>query len=189
MPGHRLIQIYLLDLRKALPAGIVDELTDGLLETYDHHRSQGLDPDTAAQNTLKGFGTAEEIIAAFTHTNPDRRTARTLLATGPIVAACWATGLLTAHTWTRPIPIPPRLLFATTLLATIAILIAAARARYRTARRTSILGASSLIALDTTAIIAVAVMGLTWPLAVPVLASLTRICFTARSTARSLAGR
>lgn len=51
MPGHRLIQIYLLDLRKALPAGIVDELTDGLLETYDHHRSQGLDLPTPPPRT------------------------------------------------------------------------------------------------------------------------------------------
>jgi hypothetical protein len=46
MSRHELIEIYLLDLRGLLPADVVDELTDGLIETYERFRSRGLNPTT-----------------------------------------------------------------------------------------------------------------------------------------------
>ena len=34
MPGHALISSYLSGLRRRLPAGLADEVSDGLIEAY-----------------------------------------------------------------------------------------------------------------------------------------------------------
>ena len=39
MASHDLIEAYLAELRRRLPADTVDELADGLIETYDGQRS------------------------------------------------------------------------------------------------------------------------------------------------------
>ena len=49
MPGTSLIDSYLVALSADLPEAIVDELADGLDETYRYHLGQGLDPDAAAR--------------------------------------------------------------------------------------------------------------------------------------------
>jgi hypothetical protein len=44
MPGSRLIDDYLAELSADLPARIVEELADGLDETYRRYLGQGLAP-------------------------------------------------------------------------------------------------------------------------------------------------
>lgn len=48
VPGHPLIEAFLADLRRRLPDDVVDELTDGLTETYERHRVGGLAEAAAA---------------------------------------------------------------------------------------------------------------------------------------------
>ena len=90
MPRPRLIGDYLTALSADLPGRIVDELADGLDETYRCHLGQGLDPDTAAQVAVAEFGEPRLIAAAFTDASRARRSARRLLAIGPAVGSCWA---------------------------------------------------------------------------------------------------
>ena len=71
MAGHHLIAAYLTALTRRLPADPVDELRDGLTETYQRHRLAGLDPDAAARAAVTEFGEPELVIAAFV---PDQRT-------------------------------------------------------------------------------------------------------------------
>ena len=44
MAGHQLIDDYLTSLARRLPDEVVDELADGLAETFQHHRDTGLVP-------------------------------------------------------------------------------------------------------------------------------------------------
>jgi hypothetical protein len=46
--SHPLIEAHLSTLRGRLPADAVDELADGLIETYHHHLAEDADPYTAA---------------------------------------------------------------------------------------------------------------------------------------------
>jgi hypothetical protein len=182
MSRHELIEVYLLDLRGLLPADVVDELTDGLIETYDRFRGCGLGPDDAALAALADFGAAGDIVTAFTQITPGRRTARTLLATGPLLGGCWAIALLTGDAGHWPIPAAARLAFAALLVTVIALLATTARACYLRARRAAALaGTSGLLLLDTTAIITASALtqAPTWPLLLALAASLTRVCLTA----------
>jgi hypothetical protein len=188
MPQHPLIDAYLLELRGQLPGEVVDELADGLMETYDHLQAGGLAPDQAARAALVDFGTTEEIVAGFAHLVPGRRTARALLASGPLLGGCWAITLLASHAWRWPIPVAGRVGFAALLLGVVAVLAMTARASYRHTRRSAALaGISGLLLLDASAIIAVTVLAPTpqWPLLLGITASLSRICLTA-PTLRSL---
>lgn len=188
MPQHPLIDAYLLVLRGQLPGEVVDELADGLMETYDHLQAGGLAPDQAARAALVGFGTTEEIVAGFAHLIPGRRTARALLASGPLLGGCWAITLLASHAWRWPIPVAGRVGFAALLLGVVAVLAMAARASYQHTRRSAALaGISGLLLLDASAIIAVTLLARTpqWPLLLGIAASLSRICLTA-PTLRSL---
>ncbi len=188
MPQHPLIDAYLLELRGQLPGEVVDELADGLMETYDHLQVGGLAPDQAARAALVDFGTTEEIVAGFAHLVPGRRTARALLASGPLLGGCWAITLLASHAWRWPIPVAGRVGFAALLLGVVAVLAMTARASYRHTRRSAALaGISGLLLLDASAIVAVTVLAPTpqWPLLLGITASLSRICLTA-PTLRSL---
>jgi len=188
MPQHPLIDAYLLELRGQLPGEVVDELADGLMETYDHLQVGGLAPDQAARAALVDFGTTEEIVAGFAHLVPGRRTARALLASGLLLGGCWAITLLASHAWRWPIPVAGRVGFAALLLGVVAVLAMTARASYRHTRRSAALaGISGLLLLDASAIVAVTVLAPTpqWPLLLGITASLSRICLTA-PTLRSL---
>lgn len=188
MSRHPLIEDYLRRLRRSLPAEAVDELAGGLIETYDQYRRHGLSPDAAASAAFADFGSAEEVIAAFTAIAPGRRTARLLLATGPIVGTCWATALITDRALASHIPLSLRVAFGIALVCTIAALIAAARGAYRRLPPAMTLGSGALILIDGTAVLTIALTtpGLTGPMALAVLASSTRLCFTARSLATIL---
>lgn len=190
MAGHRLIDDHLARLARDLPPSVVEELADGLTETWQHHRDAGLAPEPAARAAIAEFGTAEQIVGAFVTHSPGRRLARLLLATGPAAGLCWGAALATGHAWTRPVPPVVAALFATTLVAVAASLAVSATAR-RSYRRTTwgAYGGLALIGLDVTMVAGVltaapAPGGL---VAAAVAVSVIRVLLTARALPRSLA--
>jgi hypothetical protein len=185
--SHELIEEYLGELRRRLPADAVDELADGLIETYDGQLAAGADPDTAARRATAEFGAPVTIVRAFTRESPGRRAARRLLVTGPFVGLCWATTLLSGH-W--PVPVPVRFAVGVALLLTVAALVTAATSRHGYARtRVAALGGCGLIALDTTMIVLALLVApaFVWPMAAAVPASLVRIGATLRAVPSILA--
>jgi hypothetical protein len=181
MPGHALIGSYLSGLRRRLPAGLADEVSDGLLEAYQYHLARGQGADEAARAAVTDTGDLAQVVGEFTRQSPGRRTARALLAIGPVVGACWVAALVITHAWAWPVPAAARLGFGAALLATIAVLAIAATSR-RSYRRTrlTVLAGPGLIILDATLITAalLAAPALSWPLAAAIAASLTRITLT-----------
>jgi hypothetical protein len=188
-PG--LIKDYLAALSAQLPAPIVAELTDGLEQTYRHYLDQGLGPAAAAEAALAEFGGPQVVVAAFTGASPARRAARKLLATGPVVGACWGTALVLNRAWTWPVPLGVRALLGAALITIIGLLAAAAfGSRYRSAGRAAAAGCAGIAALDATMLIAItlAVPAVIWPVIVAAVASAVRITFATRSLRWVLAG-
>jgi hypothetical protein len=187
--GHQLIDEHLTRLAHRLPADTVDELADGLTETWQHHLARGLPPAAAAQAAIGEFGTPEQISAAFIAQAPGRRTARLLLATGPPIGICWGASLITAQVWTWPIPVAAAATLAVALLAVVAALALAATSR-RSYRRTRLggIGALGLLTLDV-AMLAGAILfapTMVWPMALAIPASLARIGLTIRALPTAL---
>lgn len=181
MPEPGLITRYQAELAAQLPAQIVDELADGLCETYQHYLGQGLAADAAAEAAIAEFGEPQLILAAFTRDSPARRAARRLLATGPAVGGCWAAALITGRAWTWPSPVEARTVFAATLITAVGLLTAAALGRrYRTVRRATAAGCAAAAALDTAMLVFVtlAVPAITWPLILAATVSAARIALT-----------
>lgn len=184
MAGHQLIDDHLARLARHLPADAIDELADGLTETWQHHLARGLPRAAAARAAIGEFGTSEQITASFIAQAPGRRTARLLLATGPPIGICWGASLVTAQVWTWPIPAPAAATAAVALLAVVVTLVLAATSRhsYRRTRLGSI-GAIGLVILDA-AMLAGAIFiapTLVWLMAVAIPASLARIGLTLRT--------
>jgi hypothetical protein len=177
------IEAYLAELRRRLPADAVDELADGLIETY-RHLAVDADPHAAARRAITEFGEPDAIVVAFTRQAPGRRMALWLLGTGPFVGGCWGAALLLGHAWTWPVPMPLRFGFGLGLLLTVATLATAATSRRDYARtRVAAIGGIGLITLDT-AMIAAAILAapvLAWPMAAAVPVSLLRIGTTVRA--------
>jgi hypothetical protein len=188
--GHQLIDRHLAELARLLPARAVDELADGLHETWQHHLAAGRSPAAAATAAIAEFGTTAEITAAFTAQAPGRRAAQLLLASGPLVGLCWGASLVTGQVWTWPIPAAAIAGFAAALLATVAVLLVAATSRH-SYRRTRLggVGGLGLFALDLTMIAAavLAAPGLGWPAILAIPASLIRIGWILRSVPAALA--
>jgi hypothetical protein len=184
MAGHELIAAYLAALRRRLPADAVDELADGLHESWHRHRAAGLPPAEAARATIAEFGTVEQVVHAFVVDAPGRRTARLLLATGPFVGLCWGAGLVTAHAWAWPVPRAAAVGFAVALITVAGTLLIAATGTGSLRRtRLGLAGGLGLVVLDLTMLAAVLLVApaLSWPLYAAIPASLARIAFTARS--------
>ena len=184
MAEPRLISDYLAVLAAELPASIVEELADGLAETYRSHLRQDLTPDLAAQAAVAEFGDPHVIVADFTRVNPARHGARRLLLTGPVVGGCWAAVLITSKAWAWPIPIPARVAFGLALLTVIGLLAAAAlETRYRRAVHAGIAGCLGVIALDTLMVVGVtfAVPSVTQVMAGAMVASTVRITLSVRT--------
>lgn len=184
MPGTSLIGDYLTALSAQLPAEIVEELADGLEQTRLHYLEQGLEPDAAAGAALAEFGQPDVIVAAFTRLSPARRAARTLLATGPAVGACWGTALITSRAWTWPVPVAARILLGIVLITAIGLLTAAAfGSQYRSVGRAGTAGCAGITALDAAMLATVTLAGpvLIWPLILAMAASAARLTFTART--------
>jgi hypothetical protein len=83
MASHHVIEEYLDQLATRLPSDAVDELADGLTETWHRYLDTGVAPDQAAQAAIAEFGDARQVTAAFVAHAPGRRVAPVLLATGP----------------------------------------------------------------------------------------------------------
>lgn len=178
-PG--LIADYLRQLAARLPTPIVEELADGLHETYLAQRRAGLAPEEAAQHAVAEFGDPATVVAAFLVASPARRAARALLVTGPLVGAAWATVLLTLHAWNWPVPDWARAGFAAVLLSGVALVAVAAFAhRYRRAARSAAAASLAVLAIDVTMLSYVNASGLltTWPVLLAAALSTGRSVFT-----------
>jgi hypothetical protein len=182
MAAPRLISAYLDTLRSRLPADIVAELADGLTETYEHHRGQGLEAEAAAQAAISEFGTPEQLTAAFAHEAPGRQLARRLLTTGPLVGTCWAIALITTRAW-QTMPTAVHAALPLTLLAIIGLLTVAWRGPYRGIKAAALTAGTGVILLDSTALALLVTLSqtLTWPLMLAATTSFCRIALTLRA--------
>jgi hypothetical protein len=191
MPGPSLISDYLTALSAQLPAPIVEDLADGLGQTRQHYLNQGLDPDAATGAALAEFGPPPVIVAAFTRVSPARRTARRLLASGPVVGACWAAALLTSRAWTWPVPTAGRVLFGLVLISIIGLLATAAfGSKYRSVGRAGAAGCVGITVFDAAMLITVtlALPAVIGPITLALAASAARLIFTARALRPVLSG-
>lgn len=91
---------YLDELARALPgsrrlkAPILDEVSDGLAESVETHRSQGEDAMTAARSAVAEFGDAAELARALSSEMAGtfaHRLGLTLILTGPVIGLGWLT--------------------------------------------------------------------------------------------------
>lgn len=186
-----LITGYLAGLRRSLPGPVAEEAADGLIETYEQHLATGADDQQAARAALADFGDLAIVVGEYTRQAPGRRTARLLLATGPVAGALWAAALVTTRAWTWPVPAASRLAFGIVLLATVLTLLFVATSRHSYQRtRLALVASPVVIALDATAVAAAltAAPALTSALFLAIVASLGRIAVTTR-TLRNLAVR
>jgi hypothetical protein len=191
MASHELIDTYLARLARRLPADTVDELTDGLIETWHHYLGCGLTRERAAHAAIADFGSADRVADEFVAQAPGRHIARLLLATGPVMGACWGASLITAKVWTWPIPASFGAVYAVVLISVVGILIAAATSRHSYRRaRLGVAGALALVVLDVTMIAtAVALVPMpVWPMALAIPASVARIGFTLQTMPKVLTG-
>lgn len=192
MPEPRLITSYLQALSGPLPAGIVEELADGLAETLQAYLDQGLETGQAAEAALAEFGAPDVIIASFTRNCRARVVARRLLLAGPAVGACWAAALITGRAWEWPVPAFVRVMLGLALIATIGLLATAALSTaYRRATRAGIAGCATITALDTAMItgMILAAPSITWLTTIALAASAVRAALAARALRPASSGR
>ena len=191
MPGSSLISDYLAALSADLPPRIVEELADGLAETYRHRLSQGLSEDAGARAAVAEFGEPQAITAAFTDVSRGRKTARRLLAVGPGVGLCWAIVLISARAWLWPIPMVARIVFGVALITVIGLLVTAALGRrYRSVCRAAAAGCAGTAILDAAMVgtVLVAAPALVWPVGLAVALSASRSGFALGNFRHALTG-
>jgi len=183
MADRDLINSYLAELTRSLPPGDVEELADGLEETFQRHLQRGLAPTEAAHSAIAEFGQPTQVITAFARQSPGRRTAIALLVTAPLFAILWGTTLTTTQAWRWPIPPAAAVIFGATLLAVASTLLAVAKSTNPATTRLAGPASAALILLDLgmLATIATAAPTVTWPMALPVTASLARAALAARN--------
>jgi hypothetical protein len=83
---------------------IMAELRSGLLDAADAHRRAGLAAGAAAQAAVREFGDPRQVAAAFAPelaARQARRTALTLVATGPLIGLLWTAAALASHIGVR----------------------------------------------------------------------------------------
>jgi HAAS domain-containing protein len=79
---------------------ILAELAAGLADAADVYRRAGLDPAAAGRAAIREFGRPDQVARGFRAELSDaaaRRTALSLLATGPLIGALWAAAALASH--------------------------------------------------------------------------------------------
>ncbi|GII54426.1 hypothetical protein Pth03_28150 [Planotetraspora thailandica] len=185
MACHELIEGHLQALARSLPASVVEELRDGLIESYEDQLERLGDAEAAAHAAIADFGDADTVTAAFVRASPGRGIAVRLLLAGPVVGLSWAAALIAGHWWTWPISPPLRLAVGLVLGLAVLMLIVAVRERhhYRTVRLAALAGATGVAVLDTT-LLATVVMLPAGPsvLLVPALAaSVARVLLVVRA--------
>lgn len=106
MTGSPCIEAYLSEVAAALPGparardDMLAELRSGLLDAADAYRAAGHLPDEAAAAAAAEFGDPRQVAAAV---RPElaarqaRRTALTLISTGPLVGLLWAAAATASH--------------------------------------------------------------------------------------------
>jgi hypothetical protein len=185
--SHQLIDTYLALLGPRLPSETVAELADGLTETFERYRLEGLDPDGAAHAAIAEFGRPERVLREFVRQAPGRRVALLLLACGPVVGFCWAAALISARAWAWPIPMPVRLSVGVALVAVIGLLVLAATAA-NSYRRTELaqVAAVCLVGLDATMVGGAFFFStpLGWATIIAIIASVTRLGLTVGALGR-----
>ena len=185
MASHHLIEAHLAELRRRLPADVVDELADGLTETYEHHLASGHPPSSAADSCHSPSSvTPSDHRTPSPARHPAAEPPSPCSPPGRPSARCWGSGSCSDTPGPGRFPIPLRVAFGLTLLAAIAALLTAAASRLSYARtRIAAAGALALITLDLALITAVLLVAprLTWPMAAAIPASLTRLTLTARA--------
>lgn len=184
MAGHRLIQDYTDVLLAELPDQLAQEVADGLADAYSRYLSRGYSPDEAAQAAVAEFGDAHAVAVGFARSCPERRIARRLIATGPVVGGCWAFALIAGRAWDWPVPSVARLLLGAALIASvIAVLTAAVASRYRVARRAGAAGCALLALIDASAItlVATTATNVGWLAVLAACASASRFIFVTRA--------
>ena len=188
MAQPRVIREYRAALLAELPAAMAWEVSDGLAEACEKYRREGLTPAQAAESAVAEFGDPALVIEAFSRTSSARRAARTLVATGPAVALCWAAALVTARAWQWHLPGAIPLVFGAVLACSILALLTGARSRrYRPARRCGRAGCIGLAALDgsSIAVVLAAAPELRWLTVLAICASAARITSVARTMLRA----
>lgn len=190
MASHQLIDAYRAELARRLPPDIVDELADGLDDAFQHHLLKGLEPTQAAVAATQEFGRPDQIAAEFARQSPHRHTALALLATGPLFAGLWGSSLITARAWTWTIPTGAAVIYGATLITVVGCLIAVAASRAYATTRLISPACAGMIALDTIMLTAITLVApvLTWPMALAIPASITRIGLAARQLRRLASG-
>lgn len=184
MAGNDLIDEYAAGLSNRLPEPIVEELLDGLAETYRSQMTMTADSFAAAKGTIAEFGDPDAVVRAFIHDSPGHRLAKALLVTGPLVGLGWASVLVISRAWDWPIPLYGRLVFGLSLVVAMGALLSATlnREQLQRSRMAARTGAMTLVALDATLISAALVLAQRRPLLlfVAISASSLRITFTMR---------
>lgn len=191
MACPRVIDGYLAELSSCLPSPVVEELAGGIDETYRRCLGQGLAPDSAARAAIAEFGEPRVIVAAFAAASRGRRTARRLLAAGPVVGAYWAAVLISARAWTWPVPVVPRAVFGILLITVVGLLAAAALGRrYRLVCRAAAAACAGTIILDAlmTGTFLTCDPALAWPAAIAVALSAGRSAFALSNARKALTG-
>lgn len=188
MASDDLIAAYVAELTRRLPAGVLDELIDGLLETRDRFARQGLAPTAAASAAITEFGHPDDVVAAFVRESPSRRHAVRLLATAPIFAGLWGTALISSQAWTWPVPRPVEIAYGALLLAVAGTLFGVVAARRPGQNRPAAHAGTVLVLLDAAMVIVVLLVApaLTWLMVPALVASIIRIAVVAPRLPRLL---
>ena len=177
------LERYLDTLSGQLSRPVVEELADGLEETWHRYLCLGLPPEVAAAAAVAEFGSPDVIVAEFARAHPGRRAARRLLAAGPAVGLCWTVVLVTGRAWSWPVPVPARIVPGVALVAVVVLLAVAVRGiRYRTVGLAGAAGCIGTAALDAFMITGVlaADPAVRWAAAVAMTASVARLVLSVR---------
>jgi hypothetical protein len=197
---------------KPVRAAIVDEIEDGLHEAVAAHLEQGLSPSRAEEAAFAEFGEPLAVAAGFRSelaAASARRVGRRLLATGPLVGLTWLGAVMAGALW-GGVPPPPGWGRAATLFAVVLVVAvpAAVLAVAATGPLSRWLPAAPRVGLTAATTAAAACVlgdvglltwlvasplvegaGMAWPLALPAVASLTRLALAGLATQRCLAAR
>ena len=112
------------------PFSLADEVAGGLAEAYEDHLARGYGETAAARAAVSETGDLAQVVGEFTRLAPGRRAARALLATGPLMGACWGAALIAARARAWPLPGTARAVFGAALLITVAVLAIAATSQH-----------------------------------------------------------
>lgn len=199
-----IIARYLDDLSARLPhtgrAALVAEISDGLEDAVEHHRSLGLSDVDAQRAAVEEFGSTAVIAAEYTPVAASRqvhRIGKAFVFTGPLVGGLWVTAVaLTTQLPEFTVPIGWLLALFVSAAATCAMfsVIRTSRlgrymqSRLRTVATILSVTAYAAVVVDSTAIVVLVALVTMTPAAIALLpaviaglASLARLLLAARA--------